>query len=225
MSKDAPISHLSLDPVRALHLREACLHRITELTESAYDGFKNGNLVTGYLLARAIYETLALFWYFIDQIKASLESGDLEELRDILTKMLVRSKVETIQKNVVDILEQSKEGLDETLDLIYVSKLIKHVAEKIPPFKMHYDFLCEITHPNAMGLIKAYVRNDYQAGKVYFGKEQGRFAGHLGMDLEALIIVLESFVDSYNESASLISSFQGNYESLISEKIHPFAKS
>ena len=219
LSKHAPIfigaspnSHPSLDPVKALHLREACLHRITELAESAYDGFKKGNLVTGYLLARAIYETVALFWYFLDQLQASLESGDLEELREILRRMLLGSKIETVKKNVVDILDHSNEASGQSLDPIHVSKLINHVAEKIPPFKEHYDFLCEITHPNAMGLIKAYVKNDFQTGIAYFGKEQGQFASHLGMDLEALIVVVESFVESYNESASLLRNFQENCE-------------
>ncbi len=219
LSKHAPIfvgaspnSHSSLDPVRALHLREACLHRITELAESAYNGFKHGNLVTGYLLARAIYETVALFWYFLDQIQESLELGDIEELRDVLTRMLLGSKIETVKKNVADILDHSNEASGQSLDPIHVSKLINHVAEKIPPFKEHYDFLCEITHPNAMGLIKAYVKNDFQTGIAYFGKEQGQFASHLGMDLEALIVILESFIESYNESANMLASFQKNCE-------------
>ncbi|MEI8301239.1 MAG: hypothetical protein WCG10_06510 [Chlamydiota bacterium] len=59
LSKHAPIFvgaspkfHPSLDPVRALHLREACLHRITELAESAYDAFKKGSLVAAFLRTR-----------------------------------------------------------------------------------------------------------------------------------------------------------------------------
>ncbi len=61
LPREAPLFFSkSIDQVRALHLREACMHRISELVESACDAFKKGNAMSGYILARAIMETFAL---------------------------------------------------------------------------------------------------------------------------------------------------------------------
>ena len=91
--KEAPIFiSKSIDPARALHLREACFHRITELAESACDAFRNGNNVVGYLLARAIMETFALFWYFLDEVRDALKDEDIVDLRAVLTRMMAGAK-------------------------------------------------------------------------------------------------------------------------------------
>ena len=93
LPKEAPIFIFkSIDPARALHLREACFHRITELAESACDAFKKENKVSGYLLARAIMETFAFFWYFVDEVRGALKDEDIEGLRMVLTRMMVGAK-------------------------------------------------------------------------------------------------------------------------------------
>ncbi|MBM3192008.1 MAG: hypothetical protein FJZ63_05090 [Chlamydiae bacterium] len=200
----------TLDPLRILQLREACIHRVSELAESTYEAFNKGNRVAGYVLARAIYETVALFWCFVDRLEKSLETGDLEELRETLTRMVLGSKIDKVKESITDILKEAQEPLPKNLNPIYISDCIKEVAKQLPPFKEHYDFLCEVTHPNAMGLIKAYVRNDFQAGISCFGKEQGSLSSHLEKDLEALILVLESFIERYNHSGFLLIRFQKN---------------
>lgn len=74
-----------------------------------------------------------------------------------------------------------------------------HVSERLPPFKELYDFLCEVAHPNTLGLIKAYVKNDWESGVSYFGKEQGQLGSHLESDLQNFMALLEAFMSLYSE--------------------------
>lgn len=208
LPKEAPIFISStIDPVRALHLREACFHRITELAEAACSEFKKGSLIAGYLLTRAIMETLALFWYFLDEVRGALKEGDIEHLREILTRMMVGAKVEEAKDEIAKAVGKTKEEMGKTLDPIHVLNLIRHVSKEYPAFGDVYDYLCEVAHPNIAGLIKAYVKNDWDKGTTYFGKEHGGFGSHLESDLQALIVSLEYFMDLYDESAQLFERF------------------
>ena len=210
LPKEAPLFFSShIDPVRALHLREACIHRITELAGSACDEFKKGNLVSGYVLTRAVMETFALFWYFIDKLRDALKDGAVKELREILTRMLLGVKPVEKQEKLKKVFEEVGEESPKQLSPIHVAKLLEYIKKKLPPYGELYDYLSEVTHPNAMGLKKAYIRYDWDKKMAYFGKERGQFGSHLGLDLEAFIIWLEGFIGLYNESAELLAKFQG----------------
>ena len=209
LPKEAPLFFSShIDPVRDLYLREACLHRVTELAESACDEFKKGNLVAGYVLTRAFMETFALFWYFVDKLRDALKDGDVKELREILTRMLLGVKPVDKQVKLKKVFEDVGEEVRKQLNPIHVLKLIEHVEKKLPSFRQLYDYLSEVTHPNAMGFIKAYVRLDWDEKMAYFGKEHGQLGSHLATDLEALTIWLEGYIGLYNESAELFKRFQ-----------------
>lgn len=208
LPKEAPLFiSKSIDPVRALHLREACIHRIAELAESACDAFKKGNNVTGYLLARAIVETFALFWYFVDEVRDALKDGDVEDLRKVLTRIMVGARVEAAKDSIAETLGKTKKELGKSLDPVHVMDCIRYVAEEIPPFMEHYEFLCEVSHSNAAGLLKAYVKNDWDRKMAYFGKEHGSFGTHLESDLQALVVSLEGFMDLYDDSAGVLKGF------------------
>lgn len=208
LPKEAPIFiSKSIDPARALYVRESCIHRITELAESACDAFKKGNNVAGYLLARAIMETFALFWYFTDKVRDALKDGEVKEVRAVLIKMMAGTRVEKTKEGMAEVLGKTKEEIGKTLDPVHVMDLIRHVTKQLPPFKDHYDFLCEVSHPNVTGLLKVYVKNDWDKGTVYFGKEHGSFGGHLASDLQALTVSLEGFMDLYDDSAALFENF------------------
>lgn len=192
------------DPLQILHLREACYHRITELADSACSAFKQTNMAAGYLLAKAIMETFALFWCFVDQLKNALKHDDLEGLRGVLARMAIGVKVYEGEEQESKAFDQNRESIDWLLTPMHVTEFMKHVAQEIPPFKDQYDYLCEMVHPNSLGLIRAYVKNDWDRGVSYFGKEQGRLGGHLESDLEGLLLVLEGFMTRYRESEELL---------------------
>lgn len=186
----------AIDPSRALLLREACFHRITELAESAYDAFVKKNYVPSYLLSRAVMETMALFWYFYHKLADAIKTQNLDDIRRMLSKALAGAKA-----------EQAKEA-GWSLDPVHVLKLIQHVAKDIPPFADHYDFLSEVAHPNAAGLIKAFVHIDWDRRVIHFGKEHGKLKSFLEFDLAALETNLNVFIDLYDRSAALLERFQ-----------------
>lgn len=183
LPKQAPLLFSkSTDPLRALHLREACYHRITELAESACGAFKKGNNVSGYILARAVMETFAFFYYFVSKVSEAIACEDAEELREALSKIVMSLKAQIV-----------KDGMEEGLGVA---------------FQDSYDFLCEVTHPNVGNLIKAYVKNDWSEKLAYFGKEEGSLGSHLASDIEALVVLLEEFL-KLNAAAALLSTEVG----------------
>ena len=97
--------------------------------------------------------------------------------------------------------------MGKSLDPIHIMDLLRHVAKKIPPFMDHYEFLSEVSHPNAAGLLKAYVKNDWGKKTAYFGKEHGSFGSHLESDLQALIVSLKGFMNLYDDSSLLLQDF------------------
>ena len=198
------------DPCRALHLREACLHRVTELAESSLDAFKKNNNVAGYLLARAIMETVALFIYFLDKTEDAVASGDVKQIQEVLTHMLIGTKSKMIGAGIKKAFEDAGEEIPNSklLDPIHVMDLIKHVSQKIPPYAQIYDFLSEVAHPNALGLVRTYVKIDWAQKIAYFGKEHGELGSHLESDLETIVLVLRIFIIRYNESAVMLEKLQ-----------------
>ncbi|NNM43059.1 MAG: hypothetical protein HKM07_01785 [Chlamydiae bacterium] len=205
LPKEAPLFFSkAIDPCRALHLREACFHRVTELAESAYEAFLKKNTVVGYILLRSIMETVALFWYFYDKITDAIKTQDVHRIREMLSKALAGAKA-----------AKAKEA-GWSLDPVHILKLIRHVAKATPPFEDHYDFLSEVAHPNAAGLISAYVKNDWDKKIAYFGKEHGKLGSVLAFDLGALIVILNSFMDLYDRSAQQLEKFQEICEVVLS---------
>lgn len=194
-------SHL-IDPLRVVHLREACYHRVFELADSGCEALKKGDIVVAYLLMRAVMETLAIFWYFVDHVEKALNYGDMKDLRKILSQMAVGVKSETGKTALQAALAKESIEVEEILfSPVHVLKLIDQMGKTIPAFKDQYEFLCEVAYPNSMGLLKAYVKNDWELGVTYFGKDDGELGSHLPSDIEALIVFLEGFIDLYDQSA------------------------
>ena len=209
LPKEAPLFiSSSIDPLRILFLREACFHRITELSESACDAFKKENLITGYVLAQAVMEVSALFLYLISAVQGALRDGDVEALKEILIRMFVGIN----SKKKLDSFEEIDGAriFERVQNPISVSVLMKYVTENLSSFKDLYDCFNEVAQPNTMNFIKAYVRGDRSKKMTYFGKEQGKLGGHLESDIQVLISCLEDFMDIYNQFARLVVSFQGS---------------
>ena len=83
-----------IDPARAMMLREAIYHRITESAESLYVTLSKKHLIASCLLLRSIIETLALFNKFRNELKIFIKTKKLDDVRDFLHRTLagVKSK-------------------------------------------------------------------------------------------------------------------------------------
>lgn len=197
----------AIDPCRAAVFREACLYRISELAESAYDAFLKGRLITAFTLCRAFMETEALFWRFLDELKESLSSRTIDKIRTFLSKSLTGVKDYEIKKI------KSPNDPSIVLDPINVLTLIQNVGKRIHYYPLHYATLCELTHPNAAGTINAYATLNLSTNTVYFGKGKDTLTPELA--LPQLVVSLQAFTQLYNQSASLLEEFTLLCESLL----------
>lgn len=192
----------AIDPCRALVLREACLHRISELVESAYEDFSKDRLISAFIVARAIMETESLFWTFLDKIEQSLKTKNIDEIRTFLSKALAGVKATQAKK------------LGRTLDPVHVLKLVRdEMGKNIAHYYDHYEALSEFSHPNAAGLNESYARIDYDQLKVFFGLNKDRV--HADLALPPLVGSLEAFLIKYDESAKLLEDFVSLCEMLL----------
>lgn len=211
--KEIPMLFSSaIDPCRAIVFREACLYRITELAESAYEAFLKDRLVTAFILCRAFMETESLFLTFIDRLKESLATRAIDNIRSFLGNSLAGVKDEQIRKF---------KGINNPgtkLEPINVLTLIKNVGKKITSYPLHYASLCEFSHPNAAGIIGAYVTLDRSTNTASFGKNK-KLTPELA--LPQLVVSLQAFTHFYNQSAILVKEFAVLCESLISTQEPP----
>jgi len=192
----------AIDPSRALILREACLHRICELAESAYEDFAKDRLVAAFIMARAIMETESLFWAFLDEIEQSLKNKNIDEIRAFLSKALAGVKA-----------TQAKE-MGRELDPLHVLKLVRDkMGKKITHYYNQYEALSEFSHPNAAGLNETYARIDWDQQKVFFGINKERV--HANLALPPLVGSIEAFLYKYDESAKLLEEFVNLCEVLL----------
>lgn len=184
----------AIDPSQALILRETCLYRISELTESAYEDFAKGQLISAFIMTRAIMETESLFWTFLDEIEEALKNKNIEKIRVFLSMALTDVKA-----------TQAKE-MGRELDPHHVLKLVRDkMGKKITHYYNQYEALSEFSHPNAAGLNETYARIDYDQAMVFFGINKSRV--HANLALPPLVGSIEAFLERYDESAKLMEEF------------------
>ncbi len=200
----------SIDPTRAVVLREACLYRITEISEGALDAFEENNLIVALILCRSIMETEALFWEFEAKLKTSIASKNVEEIRTFLTRCMIGVKSEEIKKM------KSPENTSQILDPINVLTFIDKLGKHISKYRFHYDSLSERSHPNAAGTVDAYVDIDWEAGVAKFGLNSKK----IGYNPSLLLLVasLSAFLDVYDSTAKHLSDFTKVCEELVEKE-------
>lgn len=190
---------VAIDPLRAVVFREACLHRIAEISESAYQAFGKDNLIAALILSRAIMETEALFWGFVSELEEALKSRNIEKIRKFLTGCLLGVKSPQLK------LLKSPENVDLIIDPTNILTLIDKMNKKIPHYRFHYDSLSEFTHPNAAGTVDAFVSLDHEARIARLGKNRSKLVPELA--LPQLNAALTAFLDVYDYSAKLLEQF------------------
>ena len=208
LPKEMPIQFCNtMDPSRAILLREACLFRVTELTESAYTAFAGDKLITAFILCRAFMETETLFWTFIDMLQEALKNRKVENIRTFFDKALTGVKDQELKK-----FKRPNEA-SQVLDPHHVLKLIENtMGKKIQSYPLQYASLSEFSHPNAAGTIEAYTTFDWPSNTVRFGLNSEKLSSDLA--LPQLVVSIRAFIQLYDLSADLIHEFVELCESL-----------
>lgn len=120
-------------------LRECLLYRATELGRSACASIKDGELVSGAVLIRALLEAVALLVLLDQRVKEAVESGKIQELDTLVSSGLVGCKNNMTLVEAVNVLT-----------------VLKHVTKRYDGFEQIYKDLSEMAHPNWGGLLGAY---------------------------------------------------------------------
>jgi hypothetical protein len=213
LSNEIPFDFsVAIDPFRAVVVREACLHRIAEISESAYEAFSKDNLVVALILSRAVMETEALFWGFVNELEGALKSGNIEKIRKFLTGCLIGVKSPQIK------LLKSPENVDLIIDPINILTFIDKMKKKITHYRLHYDSLSEFSHPNAAGTVDSYVSLDHEARVARLGKNRAKLVPELA--LPQLIGSLTMFLDVYDNSAKLLEQFTFLCNDLLKDSVY-----
>jgi hypothetical protein len=208
LPKEVPLGiSRSIDPIRALILREACLHRIAEIVRAAYDAFARDDLVVAIILSRSIIETVALFWDFIAKLKAALASRNIEEIRSFLSGCLVGVKSPKLKEF------KSPSQPDLIVTPVNILTLIDKLDKDVTHFRLNYDSMSEFSHPNAAGTVDAYVVLDWDAGVARLGSNRTKLVPELA--LPQLVGTLTAFIIQYNHAAELLEKFVPLCESLL----------
>lgn len=193
----------AIDPCRAHVFREACLHRIAELAGSAYEAFHKKKLITAFTLCRSIMETEALFWDFVTMLEDALRKQSISKIRKFLTKAMLGAKIQT-----GDVIS--------SMTPHHVLTLVRDgMGKQIKGYFNQYEFLSEFAHPNAAGVIKAYVKLDWEKHMAYLGLNHDKIFPDLA--LPKLVGSLQAFIPCYDNSAKLLSQFIPLCESLLDQ--------
>ncbi len=188
----AAISHKAKIPFKALSLREALFHRITELADSAI-GFlaSDGKAVSGFILTRAAYETMAMLFVLHSNIKSVVEAkavGDFDEY--IMTHTF----------------GWRKKGDDSLPTMPNILKAIDKVDNFFDGhFRREYEAISDYCHPNCAGVHSSYVKynkDDIYAeiGSQFTNVETVHAAG-------TLLANLEMFEYFYNDISTFMKDF------------------
>jgi hypothetical protein len=186
----ASISTIAKIPFKTFILREALLHRVTELGETAIELYEKKNrLVSAFIITRCVHETVALFYWFYDRLSDVVEKGELSDFDDFIMKVLFGWKIND----------------DEFPTAYNILTAVNKLNKKIDTFRGHYDRLSEFCYPNYSGVHGAYGRTNHETISVELGHEVSKVSPVIG--LPPLVASLNIFKHFYNESAELLPRF------------------
>jgi hypothetical protein len=133
-------------------------HRFISLAEGVALSWNNSNVLSAVLNARALVETVAIYWEFGGKFSKFARASDFEAVNGLATNYLFSTRDEEILK---DAPELKARHVHNAIDLI--DKTL------IPHFRSHYDRLSEFCHPNSSGHRGLFSKLDYETGVTAFG--------------------------------------------------------
>lgn len=172
------VSNVSKSALKAYVIRAGLLHRIADLVGSAIDLYKQRKDLPAFVLTRAALETFALFYYFIKNTETAVNSGKVQELDDILMRLLFGSR-----------------NAGDAAKAINILTAVDRLDKDIEGIRAMYDDLCEIAHPNWMGTVGHYGKVMDSPFNLYFEPtyegvsiEDGRIPPEAGLGVVSAIL-------------------------------------
>lgn len=177
-------------PFKTLSLRESLLHRISDLSLTAYDLFYKKNALSGIIITRSILETVSILYSLNDKIEKTIESKDLVSFHEYLLRLMLGSK-----------------NKSSDIEAINVLSSIDIWAKENNKIRKLYDDLSEFAHPNWWGNLGIMGNIDRKNYTVNFGKESPKWESALKLGIISALIVLQSSEDIYDKMADVLPKF------------------
>lgn len=126
--------------------KSVLLHRIYELSESAFLLFTQNHFIPGAILTRSVCETVAVLFYGYKKTNNSVKSKSPNGIGLFLHRALWGTRLE------------NEDGLPKAIQVLTA---IDHLDKAYKGVRNDYDFLCEIAHPNVAGTGMSYFTHDF----------------------------------------------------------------
>ena len=120
--------------------QQPVLYRVVMLASGCAANWNARNLLCAYLAARAIIETVAVFWMFEVDLRELIEKEDVGGIDALITNR-------TFSTRDVELVE----AYPDTKAINILTLIDKLEKQGLPGVRQHYDFLSERCHPNSFG--------------------------------------------------------------------------
>jgi hypothetical protein len=140
----ATVSKTAKIPFKVLLLRELLAYRLSELSTSACELFRNGHTIAATILTRAALEAVAWLFVLDQRIRKCLANETLGSFSNFIDRLMLGSRSPESEHQAYNVLN----ALDE-------------LDKQLSGFRHAYDTCSEFAHPNADGLINSYARMDH----------------------------------------------------------------
>lgn len=165
------VSRTSKSALKAYLIRAGLLHRSVDLAGVAIDLYKQSKNLPAFVLTRAALETYALFYYFIKKLEEAVSSGEVQEVDEILMRLMLGAR-----------------NTDDEVKAINILTAIDRLDKDVEGTRGMYDGLCEMAHPNWMGTMEHYGKVEESPYTLYFESPYEGFPIEAGLGLISAIL-------------------------------------
>jgi hypothetical protein len=146
---------------KTLSVYQCLIRRTLEAADGVRIGWEAENVLTAVTMARSLFETAAIVMRRSAQVEAASLSRDVDALDDAIMYAGFATRLkEMLEKND----EYPAKSIMDAIDK--ADALLGGTEYKLRP---HYEFLCEIAHPNHLGILGIYSHTLAEPFSIKFG--------------------------------------------------------
>jgi hypothetical protein len=170
------------------------LHRFSDFADTAIDLYEKDRIIPAFVITRALIENTAVLYWLLIKIQEFETNRDILALDEFLMKGLMGGKIELTDVRSYNILTA-----------------VDHFDKKYTGTRNAYDRLSEFVHPNYSGVMGSYSKSEPDKFTTHFGKHLRMVPVEFG--LIPLLVILEVFIDEYNNVGSAIKKVNDSFDS------------
>ncbi len=165
---------------------QCSIRRVIELCDIIQLSWHQNKPLGAFLAIRSVVENLAQTSHLTIGLKEALKNNDLSKVDELIMKKMFGGRIDPSLPEAERIAPQ-------------IRSLDKHFENrndgKGPAFKDLYDLLCEMAHPNFMGMLGHYGKLNEEKRHFEFNDSHEKTKNNLGMILTSLYPPLITFYE------------------------------